>query len=78
MRCRIQILDDELAGVEVIAVVERSNADLDPVGFVVEDVAGVDVVVGDTLVLQLEGRDRGDRLGHPLQGVTILLLAVRG
>jgi len=62
----------------VIAVVEGSNADLDPVGLVVKDVAGVDVVVGDPLVLQLEGRDGGDGLGNPFQGVTVLLLAVRG
>ena len=36
----------------------------------------VDVIFADPAVLELESGDRGDRLCHPLEGVTVLLIAV--
>ncbi len=78
MRSRIEIFDDESSGIKVIAVVQRSHRHLDPVNVTVVDVVGraLDVIFADPAVLELESGDRGDRLCHPLEGVTVLLIAV--
>ena len=79
MRRRIEAVDDELAGVEVVTVVQRRNGHLGPVvvGDVVDRRRLNDITLCDASVLKLEVGDRCDGLRDPFQGELGLLIPIR-